>query len=196
MTKARKIALVVLILFFVGVGAFTASVVLSQNVSSSKMETTEQLFDVAKDFYESNRFESAQSATVDNYGESGSDVENGGPVRLTQRITVYNEGGMLPYSGTIVKSNDAFYPGTYKISFSNNAILTSEATVSISMPVDKGDIVYVLTGNKDDGYRQYAEITVEEDGKIEFSTMVLQNYTLSTTDICSAQEAMASIIGD
>ncbi len=195
MTKAKKIALVVLMILFVGVGIFTASVLYAGNNDSAQMDASEEIYDVAMGFYESSRTESAEDASIDNVG-FGSNGESGEPVRFTQRVTVFNEAGTLPYSGTIVKTQDAFYPGTYNISFSSNAIMTSEVTVRINMNVQKGDRVYVLTGNKDDGYREYSVIDVEEDNKIEFTTMVLQNYTVSTTDICSAQEAMADIVGN
>ncbi len=195
MTKANKIVLVVLMILFVGVGVFTVSVLYAGHSDVTQMEASEEIYDVAMGFFESSRTESAEDSSIDNVG-FGASGEYEEPVRLTQRVTVFNEAGILPYSGTIAKTQDAFYPGTYNISFSSNAIMTSEVTIRINMNVRKGEKVYVLTGNKDDGYREYAVIDVVDDNKVEFSTMVLQNYTVSTTDISSAQEAMAVIVGN
>ena len=115
--------------------------------------------------------------------------------RFTQRVTVKDDNDeMLPYSGTITKDPDSFYPGTYEISF--NDLLPNKATVEVEMDVLKGDEVYILTGDKDSGYTEYAVVTVDKYNTVRFSTDMLQTYTLSTTNIAAAQEAMAGIVGD
>ncbi|MDC7294793.1 MULTISPECIES: hypothetical protein [unclassified Butyrivibrio] len=111
--------------------------------------------------------------------------------RLTQRVTIYDESGTLPISGTVTKSQDAFYPGTYELTFSRNAILNDKATVQVKMDVEEGQPVYILTGNKEKGYREVAVTTADSNKCVSFETQLLQNYTLSTTDISGAQEAMA-----
>ena len=117
--------------------------------------------------------------------------------RFTQRVTVKDDNDeMLPYSGTITKDSDSFYPGTYEISFNQNDLLPNKATVEVEMDVLKGDEVYILTGDKDSGYTEYAVVTVDKYNTVRFSTDMLQTYTLSTTNIAAAQEAMAGIEGD
>ena len=192
MTKARKLALIVLTTVLFGVGFFAATVIYAKtdsnvNAEDSKSVYCESAEENFKDFL-----------AQDENGDSGSSIESSGEdedlVRLTQRVTVYDENGILPYSGTLSKIQDAFYPGTYKIKFSNNAILSATATILVTMDVKPGDSVYVLTGNKEVGYKEYAEVTVTDAGSVEFETNILQNYTLSTTDISSAQAAMAEYV--
>ncbi len=114
--------------------------------------------------------------------------------RMTQRVTVVSGEWVLPISGTITKVHDAYYPGTYELKFSNKAVLTNEALVKVSIKVKAGDVVYILTGNRDGGYREYKEVRALEDNMVEFETGVIQDYTISTTDIVRAQEAMASVL--
>ena len=115
--------------------------------------------------------------------------------RLTQRVTVKDDNDeMLPYSGTVTKAQDDFYPGTYEITFNQNDLLPNKATVEVEMDVLKGDEVYVLTGDKDSGYTEYAVVTVDKYNTVRFTTDMLQTYTLSTTNIAAAQEAMAGIV--
>ena len=61
------------------------------------------------------------------------------------------------------------------------------------MDIKKGEEVYILIGDKDSGYTEYACVTAKEDNLVSFDTNILQDYTLSKTDIKSAQEAMADI---
>lgn len=114
--------------------------------------------------------------------------------RLTQRVTIVSGDSVLPISGTVAKAQDAFYPGTYEVKFSNKAILTDVASVRVSLNIKEGDQVYVLTGDRDKGYKEYTVVTAEADNVVSFDTSVIQDYTISTTDIISAQEAMASIM--
>ncbi len=114
--------------------------------------------------------------------------------RMTQRVTIVSDNGVLPISGTVTKEQDAYYPGTYELKFGTNAILTSEADVYVSLNVKQGDKVYILTGDRENGYVEYKMIEAQEDNRISFGTSVLQDYTISTTDIVSAQEAMASVM--
>ena len=123
--------------------------------------------------------------------EHGSDSGVG---RLTQRVTIIREGNVLPISGTVTKMQDAYYPGTYEVKFSNKAILTSYASVHVRMDVKEGEQVYVLTGDKDKGYTQVDVVTVDADNCVVFDTNVVQDYTISKTDIMSAQAAMASVM--
>lgn len=192
MNKARKIAIIVLTTVLFGVGFFAATVIYAKTDSNVDLEDSKSVY------YESaeENFKDllAQDENGDSSSSTGSSGEDEDLVRLTQRVTVYDENGILPYSGTLTKIQDAFYPGTYKIKFSNNAILNSYATILVTMDVKPGDSVYVLTGNKDVGYKEYAEVTVAHAGSVEFETNILQNYTLSTTDISSAQAAMAEYV--
>lgn len=165
--------LIVLGAFLLGISVLAGAIVLFSTGSEANM-------DISRSIYESSHEASTKSEHI----------------RLSQRVTVKTDEGTLPFSGTIAKSHDAFYPGTYKIVFSNNAILTKTATVEVKFQVKEGETVYILTGNKDGGYSQYAEVVAKEQNCVEFQTNILQNYTLSTTDICGAQEAMASLVGN
>ena len=114
--------------------------------------------------------------------------------RMTQRVTIVSDNGVLPISGTVTKAQDAYYPGTYELKFGNNAILSSKADILVSLNVKKGDMVYILTGDRENGYVEYMTVEATENNKICFDTNIIQNYTISTTDIISAQEAMASVM--
>lgn len=114
--------------------------------------------------------------------------------RMTQRVTIVSDSGVLPISGTVTKAQDAYYPGTYELKFGNNAMLTSEADIYVSLNVKRGDKVYILTGDRENGYVEYKMIEAQEDNRISFGTNIIQDYTISTTDIISAQEAMAMLV--
>ena len=114
--------------------------------------------------------------------------------RLTQRVTIVSDGNVLPISGTVTKMQDAFYPGTYVVKFSNKAILTADATIKVRIDVDKDEQIYILTGDKETGYTQIDVVTADSDNCISFDTNVIQDYTLSKTDIMSAQAAMANVM--
>lgn len=114
--------------------------------------------------------------------------------RMTQRVTIVSENGVLPISGTVTKAQDAYYPGTYELKFGNKAILTSEADIFVSLNVNRGDKVYILTGDRENGYVEYKMVEAQEDNRICFGTSIIQDYTISTTDIESAQEAMAMLV--
>ncbi|MBP3817317.1 MAG: hypothetical protein J6H31_03365 [Butyrivibrio sp.] len=173
MTKIRRTMLIVLGAFLLGISILAGAIVLFGTASEANM-------DISRSIYEGSHETSSKSEHI----------------RLSQRVTVKTDEGTLPFSGTITKSQDAFYPGTYKIVFSNNAILTDTATIEVKFQVKEGETVYILTGNKDGGYSQYAEVVAKEPGCVEFQTNILQNYTISTTNICGAQEAMASLVGN
>ena len=128
---------------------------------------------------------------------SGEDVEDSavkGSKRLSQNITVTNENGTLALGGTVTKSQDPFYPGTYELNFSKKAILSSRALVEVKMNVKAGDKVYVLVGDKDTGYSEFTTVTAQKDNVVSFETNIIQDYTLSLTDVKGAQEAMACVL--
>ena len=184
MTKTKRLLLVVLVTVLLGVGVFAGSFIYEDTVNDTDIEVTEQSDN------------SETSSNTDETGKVLGEQRESGHARLSQRVTVFDDTGLLPYSGTITKIQDAFYPGTYKLNFSSNAILTDTVTVVIDIDVRQGEEVYILTGDKDPGYREYAVVTAAEPNRVEFTTSILQNYTLSTTDISGAQEAMADIVGE
>ncbi|MBE5825730.1 MAG: hypothetical protein E7307_03745 [Butyrivibrio sp.] len=114
--------------------------------------------------------------------------------RLSQQVTVTTKKGFMTVGGTVTKCDDEFYPGTYEVKFSKKSILASSARVSVKMDVEPGDTVYVLTGSKETGYRQYATVTAAGDGLVAFNTNVIRDYTISTTDIQGAQKAMETLL--
>ncbi len=120
-------------------------------------------------------------------------VANDSMGRLTQRVTVVSDGNVLPISGTVTKMQDAFYPGTYEVRFSKNATLRKTATVTVKIDVPAGKTVYILTGNKQDGYTEVAQAVADEGKRVSFETSELVNFTISETDIIGAQEALLSV---
>ena len=192
MTKVKKFRLLIFVVVILVCVSFATAVFKQSKYGNSTVSTAQDVqeengnslasFVVTED----NEVRSEQEQTLT---EEGLLNERG---RLTQRVTIYDENGTLPISGTITKSQDAFYPGTYELSFSKNVILNKTATIQVKMDVQAGQPVYVLTGNKEKGYREVAAVVADENKCVSFDTQLLQNYTLSTTDICGAQEAMAN----
>jgi hypothetical protein len=125
--------------------------------------------------------------------DEGKVVDSDG-ARLTQRVTIVSDTGVLPITGTVTKVQDVYYPGTYELKFGNNAILTEDASIYVSINVKEGDMVYILTGDRENGYVEYQVVRADKDNMISFGTSVIRDYTISTTDIISAQEAMASLV--
>ena len=113
--------------------------------------------------------------------------------RLSQQVTVTTAQGLMTIGGTVTRCEDDFYPGTYEVKFSRNAIMSFSAKVYVRMDVEPGDTVHVLTGNKESGYREYATVEAAEKGLVVFDTNVIRDYTISTTDIKGAQEAMETL---
>ena len=103
--------------------------------------------------------------------------------------------GVLAVSGTVTKVQDAFYPGSYELKFARNAILSSRAQIQVQMEVNKGEEVHILTGDRENGFTEFASVIVTQENRVSFYTSILQDYTLSTTDIMSAQAAMADMLG-
>ena len=192
MTKARKFRLLIFVVVILVCASFSVAVFKHGKQGNSVVSTAQDIpeengnslasFVVTED----NEARSEQEQTLT---EEGLLNERG---RLTQRVTIFDENGTLPISGTITKSQDAFYPGTYELTFSKNVILNKTATIQVKMDVQAGQPVYVLTGSKEKGYREVAAVVADENKCVSFDTQLLQNYTLSTTDICGAQEAMAN----
>ena len=181
MTKTRKIEVSVLVMFLIGCIAFAGFAIYADRDIASKgggqayNAVTEALLGLAG-------------------FEDGRDGEVLSGKRLSQKLTVTTDSGAVLSGGTVTKIQDDFYPDTYKITFSKKAILTSRAVVEVTMDVKKGDEVYILIGDKDSGYTEYACVTAKADNLVSFDTNILQDYTLSKTDIKSAQEAMADIL--
>ena len=168
----------------------TCFVMLGHGNKFSKMTVNDAVFRSAED-------------TLANYFAAGSQVPYARPDRrtgtddsmgrLTQRVTISANDRILPISGTVTKIQDAFYPGTYELSFTNDAILTGKVSVQVKIGVKKGESVYILTGDKNVGYSEYTVVEAEEDNCVVFDTNVIRNYTISTTDIRSAQKAIGLV---
>ena len=181
MTKTRKIAVSVLVMFLIGCIAFAGFAIYADRDSASKGD--------------GQAYNAVTEALLGLAGfEDGRDGEVLSGKRLSQKLTVTTDSGAVLSGGTVTKIQDDFYPDTYKITFSKKAILTSRAVVEVTMDVKKGDEVYILIGDKDSGYTEYACVTAKADNLVSFDTNILQDYTLSKTDIKSAQEAMADIL--
>ena len=183
MNKARKAAIAILVMFLIGCIAFAGFAIYADrsNTTSGDGEA----------------YNAVAEALL---GLAGVDVEDeDGEVlagrRLSQKLTVTTDDGVSVASGTVTKIQDEFYPESYKITFSKKAILTSKAVVEVSIEgVKKDDTVYILIGDKDSGYTEYACVKAKDDNLVSFDTNILQDYTLSKTDIKSAQEAMADML--
>ena len=183
MNKARKAAIAILVMFLIGCITFAGFAIYADrsNTTSGDGEA----------------YNAVAEALL---GLAGVDVEDeDGEVlagrRLSQKLTVTTDDGVSVASGTVTKIQDEFYPESYKITFSKKAILTSKAVVEVSIEgVKKDDTVYILIGDKDSGYTEYACVKAKDDNLVSFDTNILQDYTLSKTDIKSAQEAMADML--
>ena len=182
MTKTRKAAILILVTFLIGCVVFAGVAIYADRNSSTS--------------HDGEAYNAVAEALL---GLAGVEVENKDSEvlsgrRLSQKLTVTTDDGVIVAGGTVTKIQDEFYPGSYKITFTKKAILTSRAVVEVSIDdVKKGDKVYILIGDKDSGYTEYACVTAKEDKLVSFDTNILQDYTLSKTDIKSAQEAMADI---
>ena len=182
MNKTRKAGISVLVMFLVGCIVFASFAIYTDKVTTKKQQDSTQNT-------LSETLLGVLGVEFDN--PDSADVLSG--KRLSQQITVTTEDGVISAGGTVTKIQDDFYPGSYKITFAKKAILSSRAVIEVQMDVKKGDEIYVLIGDKDKGYTEYACVTAQEDNIVSFDTNILQDYTLSTTDIKSAQEAMADI---
>ena len=181
MNKTRKAAIAVLVMFLIGCIAFAGFAVYADKQTSTNNDG---------DCYNAVTEAILGLAGIDLDKEAGDVL---GDKRLSQKLIVTTDNGAVISSGTVTKIQDDFYPDSYKITFSKKAILTSRAVVEVTMDIKKGEEVYILIGDKDSGYTEYACVTAKEDNLVSFDTNILQDYTLSKTDIKSAQEAMADI---
>ena len=192
MIKMKGMVIAVLVVALIALGSFAGSLFYAAKVDDGGSRSNKEVY------------YSAEQALLTLFGDEGTaskskktkNVHASSKTILTQRVTVTSDEEVLPYSGTVTKVQDAFYPGTYEIEFSTNAILNNTASIEVQMDVNKGEEVYILTGNKDAGYTEYAVVTVDTGNVVKFDTDVLQTYTLSTTDISAAQKAMADIKGE
>ncbi len=184
MTKARKIGISLLVTFLISCIVFAGCLIYTKSGDVD----TEPVENVTM---------GVSDALIALLGDTAEDAVGTGEVlsgrRLSQKLTVTTDEGVLAVSGTVTKVPDAFYPGSYEVTFSRNAILSYTAQVHVQMKVKKGEEVHVLVGDRDSGYTEFASVTATEDNRISFYTNVLQDYTLSTTDVMGAQEAMANI---
>jgi hypothetical protein len=195
MKRARWI-IVVLAVVFIAFLFITGRHVYSRKASAQNTSGTEDAYNAAEETLLKYLGVDEEKKDTSNENDDEKIADLAGGSRLTQRVTVRDEDEILPYSGTVTKDQDAFYPGTYEITFTTDELLPKAATVEVEMDVLKGDEVYILTGDKDSGYKEYAVVTVDKYNTVSFTTDTLQTYTLSTTNIPAAQEAMAGIIGD
>ena len=117
-----------------------------------------------------------------------------GEKRLSQKVTITRQNSLVPIGGTVTKSSDAFYPGTYEVKFTKTKILNSKATIYLNIDVEPGQTVYVLVGDKELGYKNFATIEAADQNTVAFETNVIRDYTVSTTDIIGAQKAMEVLL--
>ena len=196
MTKTRKMAALSLVAALTICSLFLVSMGYFKRNGNVRMSVDKEIYHDAENTLMGFLGFKDDSIGVGNYtskeltGNSGAS----GSTRLTQRVTVVSDESVLPISGTVTKAQDAYYPGTYELKFSNRAILTKEASVRVSLNVKAGDVVYILTGSKENGYHDYKTVKAVDDNVIAFDTCIIQDYTISTTDIVGAQEAMASVL--
>lgn len=198
MTKTGKIVIMSLITaFLIGIG-FATSVIFASGIDISEKKVNDAVYQEAEntlmDYLGYNR-ERDVTIPADGYIDNSLPCDSDGLMtRMTQRVTIMTDDGILPISGKLVKQQDVFYPGTYELKFSNNATLTETARIQVRINVRKGEPVYILTGDKDHGYTEYDVVEACGENCVVFNSGSIRDYTISTTDIQSAQEAMASIV--
>ena len=199
MMKTRKTLIAFLVTVLVISSFFAGTLIYSKSKANSEMEMDSDVYNTAETTLKSylGLEDNSTADSKERNSDGGNALESDGNLaRLTQRVTVRDDNGVLPISGTVTKSQDAYYPGTYELKFSNRAILTAKASVQVTMDVNPGESVYILTGDKDHGYRQVDVVQATDNNYVVFDTSVIQDYTLSKTDIISAQAAVASVMGD
>ena len=196
MSKTRKMIITSFVAVLLICSIFTISIVYTRNRRNAEMAVDDEVYEGAENTLMGFLGMEDEKIPLESSPKGGA-AEEAVPsdnARLTQRVTIVSGDSVLPISGTVAKAQDAFYPGTYEVKFSNKAILTGVASVKVSLNVKEGDQVYILTGDRDKGYTEYAVVTAEADNVVSFDTAIIQDYTISTTDIISAQEAMASLM--
>ena len=196
MSRTKKLIITSFVAVLLVCSLITISVVYTRNRHNAEMSVDDEVYEDAEDtlmgFLGMDEDKvPLESKPADVVTEDAGLDEN---ARMTQRVTIISNEGVLPISGTVTKALDAFYPGTYEVKFSNKAILTGTASVRVSLNVKEGDSVYILTGDRENGYTEYDVVVAKADNVVSFDTNIIQDYTISTTDIISAQEAMASIM--
>jgi hypothetical protein len=196
MSKTKKTIIASFVAVLLVCSLITISVVYTRNRHNAEMSVDDEVYEDAEHtlmgFLGMDEDKAPlESKPADVVTEDAGLDEN---ARMTQRVTIISNEGVLPISGTVTKALDAFYPGTYEVKFSNKAILTGTASVRVSLNVKEGDSVYILTGDRENGYTEYDVVVAKADNVVSFDTSIIQDYTISTTDIISAQEAMASIM--
>ncbi len=181
MTKVKVLGGFFLIAFFMGCIMFLVCLILTDSVNKNM---TIQM----------NDYGSVSDSFIDLLGDSMGEEKPKNENRLSQQVAVVSGEDAFRESGTITKVRDPYYPGTYRINFSERTILTNRAKVVVTMDVKAGEKVHVLLGDKEKGYTEYLTVMATEDGKAAFYTNILQDYTLSTTDICAAQKSVESML--
>ncbi len=184
MTKAKILCCFFIISFLTGCAIFVTCLMLTNTVDH-RIGFSGRLY---------SRAENTLISVMEDSAGNGFSGEIDGKDRLSQQVAVEIGDREFPVSGTLTKVRDAFYPGTYEISFSKDMVLTTSAQVKVSMDVKAGDKVYVLIGDKESGYTEYTTVECTEDRKVSFYTNILQDYTISTTDICAAQKTVADLL--
>ena len=196
MSRTRKIIFASVVTVLLVCSLLTVSVVYARSRQNAEMSVDDEVYEDAEDTLMDFLGMEEEKPPLESSPE-GMIAEDAGledNARMTQRVTIVSKAGVLPISGTVTKVQDAFYPGTYEVKFSNKAILNGSASVRVSLNVREGEQVYILTGSRETGYTEYAVVTAQTDNVVVFDTGIIQDYTISTTDIISAQEAMASIM--
>lgn len=186
MSKASELGMLAIVTFLTICIAFAGFRLLFIDDTSHALEVTEGVYTGVSD---------ELMVLLEEPMEEEEEAQVMGARRFSQKITVTTEKGVLPVGGTLIKEKNAFYPGTYELSFSSQEMpLDTKAKVNVAMDVQKGEKVYIVVGDKDSGYREFATVVATENDHVCFSTTVLRDFTLSTTDICSAQQAMNDIL--
>ncbi|SFB76360.1 hypothetical protein [Butyrivibrio sp. YAB3001] len=196
MVRTRKIVIILLVTFLMAGAIVGGALVFSRSKAKARMSVDDEVYHEAEHTLKGflGIADDSAASYQSSYPKDDSFCEENDTTRMTQRVTIVTENGVLPIMGTVSKLHDAYYPGTYEVSFNNSALLTESAEVIVKIPVKKDQKIYILTGNKDVGYKQYAVVDATSDSCVHFSVRSIQDYTISTTDIISAQDTMDSLV--
>ena len=143
MKRARWI-IVVLAVVFVAFLFIAVRHVYSRNGSVQDTSGTEDAYNAAEEtlLKYMGVDEEKKDTSNENDDEKIADLASGS--RLTQRVTVRDEDEILPYSGTVTKDQDAFYPGTYEITFTTDELLPKAAVKVSESGISNPDTVKAL----------------------------------------------------
>lgn len=102
------------------------------------------------------------------------------------QIEVEND---IDLAATYALLDTSKYENVYQFAFVTEQNLTSEVEITLNVNGSEGDKYYLLRGNDDSDYNNFATAECDGNGYITFETNQLDNIIVTTTDIVSMRQA-------